>query len=94
MLQNPLHRLLGVAEVRVETASGSEPDATLRVLSLADVDRLKHELHDEPSQPDEPAADTSVARADEPTHRVLLRIAPREQLTDASAIARENAIGR
>jgi putative membrane protein len=81
LLQNPLHRFLGVAEVRVETASGSEPEATLRVLSLADVDRLKHELHDEPSPPDEPAADTSIARPDEPPHRVLLSIAPRELIT-------------
>jgi len=34
VVQNPLHRLFGVAEVRVETASGAEPEAVLRVLSL------------------------------------------------------------
>ncbi len=33
-VQNPLHRLLGVVEVRVETASGQEPEAVLRVLSV------------------------------------------------------------
>lgn len=41
LLQNPLHHWLGVAEVRIETAGGQEPEATLRVLALRDVDRLR-----------------------------------------------------
>jgi putative membrane protein len=41
LLQNPLHHWLKVAEVRIETAGGSEPEAKLRVLSLEDVDRLR-----------------------------------------------------
>jgi len=41
LVQNILHRLLGVAEVRIETASGKEPEAILRVLTLADVERLR-----------------------------------------------------
>jgi len=32
--QNPLHRLFGVAEVRLETAGGREPEAVFRVLSM------------------------------------------------------------
>ncbi|MEM9941070.1 MAG: PH domain-containing protein [Planctomycetota bacterium] len=40
-VQNLLHRLIKVAEVRVETASGTKPEAVLRVLSLADIDRLR-----------------------------------------------------
>ena len=43
-LQNPFHRLFGVAEVRIETASGTEPEAVLRVLSLADVESLRARL--------------------------------------------------
>lgn len=43
-VQNLLHRMLGVAEVRVETAAGSEPEATLRVLSLEQVERLRAEV--------------------------------------------------
>ncbi len=43
-VQNPLHRLMGVAEVRVETAAGSEPEATLRVLTLDQVERLRSEI--------------------------------------------------
>ena len=34
LVQNPLHRLFGVALVRVETASGARPEAVMRVLSL------------------------------------------------------------
>jgi putative membrane protein len=47
LIQNPLHRLFGVAEVRVETASGAEADAVLRVLSLSDVDQLRGVLFPE-----------------------------------------------
>lgn len=47
LIQNPLHRLFRVAEVRVETASGAEADAVLRVLSLRDVDLLRAELFPE-----------------------------------------------
>ena len=41
LVQNILHRLFRVAEVRVETASGTEPEATLRVLSLSQVESLR-----------------------------------------------------
>ena len=41
LVQNVLHRLFGVAEVRVETASGTEAEATLRVLSVGDVEQLR-----------------------------------------------------
>ena len=41
LVQNPLHRLLRVALVRVETASGSRPEAVMRVLSLVAVDEMR-----------------------------------------------------
>jgi len=41
LVQNVLHRLFRVAEVRIETASGKEPEAILQVLSLVDVERLR-----------------------------------------------------
>lgn len=44
LVQNLLHRALGVAEVRIETASGAEADAVLRVLSLREVDSLRQAL--------------------------------------------------
>lgn len=40
-IQNPLHRILKVAEVKVETASGTKPEATLRVLSIAKMESLR-----------------------------------------------------
>lgn len=39
--QNPLHRYFGVAEVRIETAGGSEVEATLRVLTRPQIDALR-----------------------------------------------------
>ncbi len=41
LVQNPIHRFLKVAEVRIETASGEEPEAVLRVLSAATVEELR-----------------------------------------------------
>ena len=44
LVQNPLHRLFDVAEVRIETASGIEPEAVLRVLSLEAVERMRQQV--------------------------------------------------
>ena len=44
LIQNPLHRIMGVAEVRVETASGKESEATLRVLAMRQVMALRQEI--------------------------------------------------
>lgn len=50
LTQNLFHRMIGVAEVRVETAGGSEPEAKLRVLSLKQVEALRHGIFDERSK--------------------------------------------
>ena len=44
LVQGVLHRLIGVAEVRVQTASGSEPEAVLRVLSMSAVEQLRGQI--------------------------------------------------
>lgn len=44
MVQNVLHRLFKVAEVRIETASGMEAEASLRVLSMKQVADLRAEI--------------------------------------------------
>ena len=41
MVQGILHRMLNLAEVRVETASGTKPEAILKVLSLDEMERLR-----------------------------------------------------
>ncbi len=45
-VQNVLHRLFGVAEVRIETAGGGGPEALLRVLTLDQINRLRAEIFD------------------------------------------------
>ncbi len=40
-VQNLLHRIFQVAEVKVETASGTKPEATLRVLSMSKMESLR-----------------------------------------------------
>jgi putative membrane protein len=39
--QNPFHRWLGVAQVRIETAGGDEPEANIQVLSVGAVERMR-----------------------------------------------------
>lgn len=70
LVQNVLHRLLGVAEVRVQTAGGEKPEATMRVLSLEAVEHMRSRVFAvrgegtaareissaEPAEPAEPAA--------------------------------------
>lgn len=63
LLQNPLHHAFGVAEVRVETAGGSEPEAKLRVLSLADIARLRAAIFGRPSAPAFSAPDFAASGA-------------------------------
>jgi putative membrane protein len=41
LVQNPLHRLFRVAEVRLETAGGEKPEAVMRVLSLDAVRQMR-----------------------------------------------------
>lgn len=45
-VQNLFHRFFRVAEVRIETASGNEPEAIMRVLSVSEIERLKQRLND------------------------------------------------
>ncbi len=52
LVQNVLHRLLGVAEVRIETASGTEPEATLRVLTHAQIEELRHAIFGGEAEPE------------------------------------------
>ena len=40
-VQNVFHRALGVVDVRIETGSGSEPEARLSVLPAADLDAMR-----------------------------------------------------
>ena len=41
LVRNPMHRLLGVATARIETAAGGKPEALLRVVSLDAAEELR-----------------------------------------------------
>ena len=43
-VQNLLHRLLRVVEVRVETGGGDEPEARMRVLPLAALEEMRERV--------------------------------------------------
>ena len=73
LTQNPLHRIFGVAEVRVETASGTEAEATLRVLSLARVEQLREGIFDRERRTATTAGDRGTVEEPE-TVQTLLRI--------------------
>ena len=49
LVQGVLHRIFKVAEVRVETASGTKPEAVLSVLSLTQVDLLRRSVFQQKS---------------------------------------------
>lgn len=43
-VQNVVHRIAGVVDVRIQTGGGSEPEATLSVLTLADLDEMRRRV--------------------------------------------------
>jgi len=43
--QNLLHRIFGVAEVRLESAGAAKPEAQMRVLRLRDAQELEEQIH-------------------------------------------------
>jgi len=71
-VQNMLHRLVGVVDVRVETGSGREPEARLSVLPVAALDEMRRRVFQERTGP---AAEAAAAPA---SREVLLHLSPRE----------------
>ena len=67
LVQNVFHRFLKVAEVRVETASGTEPEAILRVLSLAQVEQLREKVRTSSNLTSESAVSETPAHPTEST---------------------------
>jgi putative membrane protein len=79
LVQNPLHRWLGVAEVRVETASGDRPEAIMRVLSLSAVETMREHVFREKRAAEaagEAIEDQDAARAETglPQFETLVRL--------------------
>lgn len=80
-VRTPLHRILGVAEVRIETGGGAEPEAALRVISLEALGEMRREVFDR-RKAEDPGASAEIAAtlapAPPPASEVILRLAPRE----------------
>ena len=64
LVQNALHRLFKVAEVKLQTGGGSELDAHLRVISLPAVEELRHAV----------LSARGAEGADEPRPATILRL--------------------
>ena len=78
LVQNPLHRLFHVAEVRLETAVGSRPEAVMRVLSLEAVDAMRERVFTG-ERWGQGSAEAPAAAAGPPL-RTLVELAPRDVL--------------
>jgi putative membrane protein len=79
-VQNVLHRLLGVLEVRVQTGGGQEPEARFSVLPVAALDEMRHRvLGSDRGQagvgPESDQGQTTLAAGNA---RYLLTLPPRE----------------
>jgi len=74
--QNPLHRLFGVAELKLESAGGNRPEAEMRVLKLDQALALERLVRQRGQAA--PAAAAGEAALAEPVEDVLLALSPGE----------------
>lgn len=81
-VQNVLHRLVRVVEVRVETGGGDEPEAKMRVLPLPALEEMRERVFTGRAgrAGPQPAAATGVVEERQPERRALLALGPRELL--------------
>lgn len=79
-VQNVIHRLFGVVEVRIETGGGSEPEARMRVLPLSALEEMRaHVFGARAAERMEEAVPEGGAEAPAaPAVRTLLHLSPRE----------------
>lgn len=67
--RNPLHRAVGVTELRLESAGGAKPEAVMNVITVAEAERLETILRGH-------AASDAAAAAAADAERPLLALAP------------------
>jgi putative membrane protein len=75
-VQNVVHRLFRVVDVRVETGGGDEPEATMRVLPLSSLGEMRERIFAGRAA----AAVEDVAASETSPTRTLLRLRPRDLL--------------
>lgn len=64
-VQNVLHRLFGVVEVRLQTGGGAEPEATLRVLPLEALEEMRRQVFGQRAPAPPPGATLAPAGQEE-----------------------------
>jgi putative membrane protein len=82
-VRNLAHRLLGVAEVRVETGGGQTPEATISVLHETVFEEMRRRIFEgraRAAQPDVEQPETAAPAAPAPESRTLLHLPLREVL--------------
>jgi putative membrane protein len=82
-VQNVFHRLLKVVEVKVETGGSGEPEATMRVLPVADYEEMRRRVFQERSAEEAPAearSEETAAAVSAAPGRTLLHLPVRELL--------------
>jgi putative membrane protein len=77
-IQNVFHRLLGVVEIRVETAGGAEPEARMKVLSVRERDEMREHVFRRKGEA--ATGEGEAAAPPPPAGRVILRLPLRELL--------------
>ena len=84
--QNLFHRLLNVVEVRVQTGGGTEPEATMSVLPIADFEEMRRRVFEGKGGEEAPALPADAADPEAPAvpapaaGRTLLHLPLRELL--------------
>ncbi|MBA0447288.1 PH domain-containing protein [Stenotrophomonas maltophilia] len=76
--QNPLHRVFGVAELRLESAGGVRPEAEMRVLKLDQALALERLVRQRGQAPHTTNTPTAGHIADAGNEQVLLRLSSRD----------------
>jgi len=82
-VQTVFHRLLKVVDVKVQTAGGNEPEATMSVLPVAEFEQMRRRVFEGRRQAaPEPAAEAQAVDAPSaPRARTLLALSPKDLLT-------------
>lgn len=80
-VQTVFHRLLKVVEVKVQTAGGNEPEATMSVLPMAAFEEMRHRVLEGRRDAPAPAAGQEAETGTDASRaRTLLRLSPRDLL--------------
>ena len=74
MSRSLLHRAFGVADVSIQTASGTEPEAVMRVLSLDAVEAMRQHVFVSREQMPAATAEADADRLEQSAGRVLTRV--------------------